>query len=59
MTTPVSLDEVRLSYGDVTALDGLSTEFNPGLNVVLSPNGAGKTTLFRIDAGVLPPTAAA
>lgn len=55
MTAPVSFDDVRLSYGDVTALDGLSTEFNPGLNVVLGPNGAGKTTLFRIGAGVLPP----
>jgi ABC-type multidrug transport system ATPase subunit len=55
MTAPVSFDDVRLSFGDVMALDELSTEFNPGLNVVLGPNGAGKTTLFRIGAGVLPP----
>jgi ABC-type multidrug transport system ATPase subunit len=55
MTAPVSFDEVELSYGGVMALDGLSTEFEPGLNVVLGPNGAGKTTLFRIGAGVLPP----
>lgn len=55
MTAPVSFDAVRLSYGDVTALDGLSTEIEPGFNVVLGPNGAGKTTLFRIGAGILPP----
>lgn len=55
MTAPISFDSVRLSYGDVTALDGISTEFEPGFNVVLGPNGAGKTTLFRIGAGILPP----
>lgn len=55
MTTPVCFDDIRLSYGNVTALDGLSTAFHPGFNVVLGPNGSGKTTLFRIGAGVLPP----
>ncbi|WP_254768492.1 ABC transporter ATP-binding protein [Salinilacihabitans rarus] len=52
---PVEIDDVRLSYGDVTALDGLSMAFDPGFNVVLGPNGAGKTTLFRVGAGLLPP----
>ena len=55
MTTPVTFDDIRLSYGNVTALDGLSTTFDPGFNVVLGPNGSGKTTLFRVGAGVLPP----
>lgn len=43
MTTPVAFDDIRLSYGNVTALDGLSTTFDPGFNVVLGPNGSGKT----------------
>lgn len=33
----------------------MTTEFEPGFNVVLGPNGAGKTTLFRVGASVLPP----
>jgi ABC-type multidrug transport system ATPase subunit len=57
MQVSLSFDDIRLSYGDVTALDGLSAEFSSGLNVVLGPNGAGKTTLFRVGAGVLPPDA--
>lgn len=55
MTAPVSLQDVQLSYGAVTALQRCSTEFEPGFNVVLGPNGAGKTTLFRVAAGILPP----
>ncbi|MFC7044538.1 ABC transporter ATP-binding protein [Halobacteriaceae archaeon GCM10025711] len=55
MTAPVSFSNVQLSYGDVTALDGVTTTFEPGFNVVLGPNGAGKTTLFRVGAGILPP----
>ncbi len=54
-TAVVAFDDVRLSYGDVTALDGLTTTFDAGFNVVLGPNGAGKTTLFRVGAGILPP----
>jgi ABC-type multidrug transport system ATPase subunit len=51
----IEIDDVRLAYGDVTALDGLSVTFDPGFNVILGPNGSGKTTLFRVAAGVLPP----
>jgi ABC-type multidrug transport system ATPase subunit len=57
MTAPVSLQDVQLSYGAVSALQHCSTEFDPGFNVVLGPNGAGKTTLFRVAAGILPPDA--
>lgn len=57
MPALLSFDDVHLSYGDVSALAGLTAEFDAGLNVVLGPNGAGKTTLFRIGAGILPPDA--
>ncbi|WP_411966167.1 ABC transporter ATP-binding protein [Haloferax sp. YSMS24] len=57
MSSTVAFDSVRLTYGDVTALDDISVAFDPGFNVVLGPNGAGKTTLFRIGAGILPPDA--
>lgn len=55
MSATVSVQDVQLSYGRVSALDRISVEFEPGFNVVLGPNGAGKTTLFRVGAGVLPP----
>jgi ABC-type sugar transport system ATPase subunit len=39
-------------YGHVTALDGVSVEFKPGLTGIVGDNGAGKSTLMRILSGV-------
>ncbi|MBO0804791.1 MAG: sugar ABC transporter ATP-binding protein, partial [Nocardiopsaceae bacterium] len=39
-------------YGHVTALDGISVEFKPGLTGIVGDNGAGKSTLMRILSGV-------
>jgi ABC-2 type transport system ATP-binding protein len=48
------------TYGDVTAVDGVSFEVRPGeIFGLLGPDGAGKTTLFRMLCGVLAPTAGA
>ncbi len=45
------------SYGDFTAVDGVSFTVNEGEIVgILGPNGAGKTTTIRMVTGFLPPS---
>jgi ABC-2 type transport system ATP-binding protein len=53
----VQVEDVAMSFGSVTALDGLSLEVEAGTVFgLLGPNGAGKTTLVRILATLLRPT---
>jgi ABC-2 type transport system ATP-binding protein len=48
------LEELRKSYGETVALDGVSFEVGAGqMFGFVGPNGAGKTTLMRIVLGVL------
>jgi len=42
--------------GNVTALDGLTIEIEPGVVGLVGANGAGKTTLLKILLGLLPAT---
>ena len=42
--------------GDVTALDGLTVIFAPGVTGLIGANGAGKSTLIKILLGLLEPT---
>ena len=52
----LEIRDVRHSFGERVALDGVSFEVLPGvLTGLLGPNGAGKTTLMRIMLGVLRP----
>ncbi len=52
----VEVNEVRKSYGDVVALDGVSLAVDDGeIYGLLGPNGAGKTTLMEIIAGLRAP----
>jgi ABC-type polysaccharide/polyol phosphate transport system ATPase subunit len=45
----ISAADVRKSYGDLVAVDGVSFEVRSGEFVgILGPNGAGKTTILRI-----------
>ena len=45
----VEAENIVKTFGDVTALDGVSLRFEPGIIYgLLGPNGAGKTTLIRI-----------
>jgi ABC-2 type transport system ATP-binding protein len=43
-------------FGDVTALDGLDLELEPGVIGLVGANGAGKSTLLRILLGLVAPT---
>lgn len=53
----VSLRELRRTFGEVTAVDGLTLEVGSGeLFGIVGPDGAGKTTTLRMLAGVLRPT---
>jgi ABC-2 type transport system ATP-binding protein len=51
----VRVRDLRHSYGDHVALDGVSFEVGEGeVFGVLGPNGGGKTTMFRILSTLLP-----
>jgi ABC-2 type transport system ATP-binding protein len=50
---PVEISDVRKSYGDLKAVDGVSFSVNEGeVFALLGPNGAGKTTLIEIMEGL-------
>ena len=54
----VSATDLRKSYGDLTAVDGLSFEVRRGESFgLLGPNGAGKTTTISMLVGLLKPDA--
>ncbi|MDE0392473.1 MAG: ATP-binding cassette domain-containing protein [Rhodospirillales bacterium] len=49
---------MRVTYGEVTALDALSIAFPRGaIHAVVGQNGAGKTTFARVAAGLVRPDA--
>ena len=54
----IEVDQLRKSYGDLTAVDGVSFSARPGeIFGLLGPNGAGKTTTIGCISGLLTPTA--
>lgn len=56
MSELLRIDDLRVGYGSIEALHGLSLSVEAGEAVaVLGANGAGKTTLLRAISGVLKP----
>ncbi len=49
----LAVDDVRVTFGGLHAVDGLSTTVRQGqIKGIIGPNGAGKTTLFNAIAGI-------
>jgi ABC-2 type transport system ATP-binding protein len=56
MTPPLELRDVRKSYGDFVAVDGVSLTVPPGsIFGFLGPNGAGKTSTIRMIMDITAP----
>jgi ABC-2 type transport system ATP-binding protein len=54
----IEVEQLRKSYGDFIAVDGVSFTARPGeIFGLLGPNGAGKTTTIGCISGLLTPTA--
>jgi branched-chain amino acid transport system ATP-binding protein len=53
----LTLDALRLQFGGVAALNGVSLDVNAGeFFAVIGPNGAGKTSIFNCISGIYTPT---
>lgn len=52
----LSVNNVTKNYGNFTALENISLDFDNGLCAFLAPNGAGKTTLIKMLATLIFPT---
>jgi branched-chain amino acid transport system ATP-binding protein len=56
----LAVREVTVSFGGISALQGVSVEVSTGEVVgVIGPNGAGKTTLFNVICGFVAPQSGA
>lgn len=52
----LSVTDLKKTYGNTKALNGVSFEVRPGkIFGLLGPNGAGKTTTIRISLGIIEP----
>ena len=52
----LTIENLRKSFGGVSAMNGVSLQFDEGsLTAVIGPNGAGKTTFFNLVTGAFPP----
>jgi branched-chain amino acid transport system permease protein len=55
---PLVLDDVKMHFGGVRAIDGVSLTVTPGqVHGLIGPNGSGKSTLVNVITGVYTPTA--
>ena len=55
-TAPLVFEGVSHWYGDVVAVNDITTTVQPGITGLLGPNGAGKSTLLQLAAGLLSPS---
>jgi branched-chain amino acid transport system permease protein len=55
---PLVLDDVKMHFGGVRAIDGVSLTVEPGqVHGLIGPNGSGKSTLVNVITGVYTPSA--
>ncbi|HEX9843133.1 MAG TPA: ATP-binding cassette domain-containing protein [bacterium] len=60
MASVISVDNVTIRFGGLTALNEVSFEVDEGsVTAIIGPNGAGKTTLFNCITGFYRPTSGA
>src|SRR5580658_4292122 len=53
----LEVEELRVDYEDLTAVDDVSFQIEPGMVYgLIGPNGAGKTSIIRVLATLLEPT---
>jgi branched-chain amino acid transport system ATP-binding protein len=58
VTVLLSTEDLRMRFGGVTAVDGVTLAVNEGeLRCLIGPNGAGKSTFFKCLTGQYKPTA--
>ncbi len=58
MTVLLEVEDLRVSYGKIEAVKGISFTVNQGeVTTLIGTNGAGKTTTLRTLSGLLKPTA--
>lgn len=58
MTALLEVQDLRVSYGKIEAVKGISFTVNQGeVTTLIGTNGAGKTTTLRTLSGLLKPTA--
>ncbi len=54
---PLRLDDVKMYFGGVKAVDGVSLTVEPGqVHVLIGPNGSGKSTVVNVVTGVYTPS---
>lgn len=57
MTALLEVEDLRVSYGKIEAVKGISFTVNEGeVTTLIGTNGAGKTTTLRTLSGLLKPT---
>ena len=52
----IEVENLRVRFGGVTPIDGMSVTFPGGTCGLIGPNGAGKTTFFNVMSGFVNPT---
>ena len=56
VTNILSVENIRKSFGNLHALDGISLDVaEHKINILIGPNGSGKTTLINVVSGVYKP----